>query len=890
MRRLCVVMLCSLLLASTQEVGAAVKRWRMGDGAQAWNLTPVTGRLSWGRGWACEILADDDGDGKVDEDPVELVDNDDDGLVNEDPPEAQIDNDNDGLLNEDPVDNRDNDGDGRIDEDPVEAFDNDFDGLVNEDGPEAQIDNDGDGRISEDGRFSNLDDDYDGKQNEDPVNGLDDDGDGLVDEDPPLPAEGGTAAVTNWLSPIKLDPMRNVMYELNQRYLLGEFGGKVPGKDIQKPYMLVPSEKGYRNEIADPINAMRFSFYALVDRVSYGPMVDGNIMTAFGSSENNWSLCANLMGMFRMERVVFRPRPTLPGSTMQNYIIYYGDDTNINPAIEMIDAPKVMFPAVYGQANPSVHDDRLKEPVLAGRIDIVTLNLGYGLGRREEIAEGAFYGTGYPEDASYTSEILDLGPTTPRVRRYSREIEQFSASEASAFANEFKDVAGNPVNWGKVHWKGRRVGQGGDVRIQFRTGNSLDTHVYARRLGPGLVDTRDAAGKTLDLFTWVKLSDGRVPEKELEYNELNAGIGADGELGWSYWSAPMSFDEGLIDETQPRERWNEQGVQLPIPGGTRYLQMRVFFDNTEDSACMIDYIEFEYDAPLVSGGVLAEVFPAEVPLGEPVQFRYFLRPQFVTGEKTEFNRIEIDVPAADTRIDTLMFDGRPWVEVPGAGTAADPLAATVTKRLALTAGSTDSIGQFAQAVVVDSVTGDSKLLIKLAPFGARHFRFGEEFEISLNSRLFRGAKQFSSVVWNDQIASRATMIPQPTQAGDVTPEVATDGVLVVAKKIGKMVRSAQVAPNPFTPNGDTHNDKVHFSFDLFLVLDRVDAKLRIFDLGGHQLHEISTAANSAGKIDIEWDGRDSGGNLLPPGTYLYRLEVDSDGSDSQQTGTLAIAY
>ena len=31
----------------------------MGDGLHPWTLSPVTGRLDWGRGWAVEILADD---------------------------------------------------------------------------------------------------------------------------------------------------------------------------------------------------------------------------------------------------------------------------------------------------------------------------------------------------------------------------------------------------------------------------------------------------------------------------------------------------------------------------------------------------------------------------------------------------------------------------------------------------------------------------------------------------------------------------------------------------------------------------------------------------------------------------------------------------------------
>jgi len=62
---------------------------------------------------------DDDGDGAIDEDPLNLEDDDGDGLVDEDYGDIykNIDNDNDGSIDEDEADGIDNDGDGSIDED-----------------------------------------------------------------------------------------------------------------------------------------------------------------------------------------------------------------------------------------------------------------------------------------------------------------------------------------------------------------------------------------------------------------------------------------------------------------------------------------------------------------------------------------------------------------------------------------------------------------------------------------------------------------------------------------------------------------------------------------------------------------------------------------------------
>ena len=186
-----------------------VKRWRIGDDVHPWILRPVTGRLDLGRSWAVELIADDDGDGLIDEDPLEL-------------------------------------------------FDLDLDGLIDEDGPDPQFDNDGDGRLNEDGLYTLFDDDWDGQLNEDPINGIDDDGDGFIDEDPSLPEHG--QGVTTWLRPVRLDSLRNLAYLLNQRFKAGEFGGIIPGKDPQRPFMVVPSEYGFRREIADPISAFPLTF------------------------------------------------------------------------------------------------------------------------------------------------------------------------------------------------------------------------------------------------------------------------------------------------------------------------------------------------------------------------------------------------------------------------------------------------------------------------------------------------------------------------------------------------------------------------------------------------------------------------------------------------------
>ncbi len=888
------IRLFALALGTTcllsSPIGAEIRTWRIGDAEHPWTLRPVSGRIDLGRGWGVELLADDDGDGLIDEDPVELVDNDGDAFINEDPVDPQVDNDGDGVLNEDPVNNIDDDGDGQIDEDPVEAFDNDSDGLIDEDGPDPQIDNDGDGLFGEDGLYTDYDDDYDGLQNEDPRNGIDDDGDGLIDEDGPLPQHSTADNQTLWLRPVRLDSLRNLAYLVNQRFIAGEFGGIVPGKAPGRPFMIVPSEYGYRNETADPISPDYWATSAVIGRQDATLMVDSDPTTAYGSALiNRGGVGINLMGFYNINRILFRPRPTLPDATIANYYIRAGGPNSINERIQGIQADRLIVPTVRGEFNPVVKDLNFDPPHLLGRIDIISIDPN---GTRVETAEAQFYGEGHAIDAIFTSEVIDVGTPTPRIRRYDREIEQFSASEESAYLGQFSvDTPGDIVNWGRVRWRGRRIGEDGDVRIQFRVGNTLDTHLYARRLGPGLSDTRDADGNALGLFSWIKLTDGRIEERELQYNELGANLGEDATDGWSYWSAPFKFEDGLIDESLPPDMWHTTGVQLPLPGGTRYIQFRILFDSTDESAVQLDFLEFDYDSPLVGGGVVAEIFPSQVPLGEETSFRYFVRPLFGPGEANSFNRIEIAVPSADTRIDTLFFDGQVWSEIEAPATdAADPLAAVQVGRLAPATDGADSLGQFAQSIAIDPITQAPKLLVKLPSMRSRDFQFGQNIEIVFRSKLFRGSKEFTSTVWNDQTGSQDESIPQPTEGGDATPDVATNAVLVVVDEINELLKSPDVLPNPFTPNGDGINDEVVFSFDLFLVLDQIDIELGIYDLSGQLVRRLDAIDRSAGNIQVRWDGNDASGAKATPGIYLYYLKIGSDDTASEYSGTISLVY
>ncbi|PID78584.1 hypothetical protein CSB20_14415, partial [bacterium DOLZORAL124_64_63] len=58
--------------------------------------------------------------------------------------------------------------------------------------------------------------------------------------------------------------------------------------------------------------------------------------------------------------------------------------------------------------------------------------------------------------------------------------------------------------------------------------------------------------------------------------------------------------------------------------------------------------------------------------------------------------------------------------------------------------------------------------------------------------------------------------------------------------------------------------------------------VRIFDLTGHLVFETSSLDSER---NLVWDGRDQGGHLMPPGSYLY--VVYDDGREFR-TGTCGV--
>lgn len=928
------LVLCASVLIWGVARDAVADTWRVGDTEQPWQLRPVSTGLdvstrafqpdyAWGGAYAVEVVVDDDGDGQIDEDPVDLVDNDGDGLRNEDGP--------DGL---------DNDGDGLVDEDgPDPQRDNDGDGLLNEDGPMTG------GRIFEarlrveppwatrqrPGEWG--DDDRDASVNEDPVNGRDDDGDGLVDEDDTaaeMPGSGrwsrrifqydvdqsmspkerqalefvfdeGRGVFTaigadgdivvaeprtlqfrpaDWVRPIRLDSTRNLAVLVEDRFLDGQFAREpISGGPYTSTYKIDPVRTGDRH---------------------IGMALDNDLSTARyvpgSGSLSEWYTNIEFRGLFLIDRLRLYPRPQFPNRVLTHFrTIVAGDEPGDiyvyrqgELVKESLNPTRFLLPEQIDKKLPIIKDFRLDGGELGPpqRARLVTIQVTLpkvGLSAYAtapwEVAEIEIYGRGFAMEASYVSEIIDIGAS--QYRRYfdaageSVPFESVLRDRAAQLRSFDPGLPGPLVNWGKVRWKGRVEGAGAaGAAIRVRAGTTPDPLVYQRQVEQGIVSEVDASGDTIDAAAYLTMfALDRVPTQLLPYDRLREGD--DGTMvGWTPWSAPLDFRSGLIDEE------GGGGVDVPIPVLSRYIQFRVDFLNEEDAGVSLDYLEIDFHEPRVGGGVVAEIFPSTATLGATADFMYVIKPTFAEGDRGGFNRIDITVPSLEAGVDSVLVDGEPWARV-------QPEAPGDLRhdRTWLDSVTIDGDRTFAAAVYADS-GGRTTLGTKIRKLQASDFRLGEEIRFRFHSPVYRAYTEFRSWIWDDGATSTAK---QPTRPGDASPYLPSDAVGVVAEG-GPEILELASPPRAFTPNGDGVNDVATYRLKLLLVSTTVEAEGAIHALSGETVAVLGPMAVSAGIHDLVWDGRDARGELVPPGLYVYRIDVHTDARRHRALGVTAVIY
>lgn len=403
---------------------------------------------------------------------------------------------------------------------------------------------------------------------------------------------------------------------------------------------------------------------------------------------------------------------------------------------------------------------------------------------------------------------------------------------------------GEPVSLGRVTWSFSRYRQSlagevyedpdAPVRLSLRTRAGTDPE-------PKTYFVFDELGRQLEVDPQTYFEAGRIQEKEVQgISGFRAARGED-TRNWNNWS--IAYDTS--------------GDEIRSSDGGGFLQFR-FEITTEDPLAfgVLDSLAFEV-SPLLADSALAEISVAgaagpsrliEVPLGVDTLFVYDLRTVAGVGPRAGFDAIELDVPAAARFLD---------LEIDGASAPQGTYdVAVVQGRLRLT---------FAEPFNRDAA-----------------------FRIRFRSAIFQTSVFLEGRLVNTDPAVAA--LPQSIEGGDARPDVASDGIQVVASALRPSALGPLRLSSPvITPNGDGANDQAVIAFDLFDV-GSGRLKVEVYDLAGRRVAAVLEGLAAAGPYGPNWGGADERGQLVAPGLYLIHLELTVDEGTLTQVEPIAVVY
>jgi hypothetical protein len=325
--------------------------------------------------------------------------------------------------------------------------------------------------------------------------------------------------------------------------------------------------------------------------------------------------------------------------------------------------------------------------------------------------------------------------------------------------------------------------------------------------------------------------------------DLRFRSGNDGQ-DWSAWSSWSREQEILPNVPEPRRFLQYQARMV-----TRQLTQSPRLDSLE--------VSFNTDNLAVTEA-LAAVVPLEVPIGMDTTFTYSLMLRFSDGD-AGVSRLVILTPWP-ARLDLAALEGVDAAAVDAANTYA---------------------------------TNDSLIISFNPPITA-----DADLVIPFATRLLAATHNFQGLLFAPE--STSPFLAQQREGVDPETEIeysltaeTTDFDLPILADVG-------AHPGVFTPNGDGVNDQVVLGFTLARVNGAL-VNFEIYDLSGRLVRALPGRQLNAGlyapsgsglgtQLPGSWDGRADGGDLLPPGLYLYRVVVELDPDEEVATGVVGLAY
>ena len=296
---------------------------------------------------------------------------------------------------------------------------------------------------------------------------------------------------------------------------------------------------------------------------------------------------------------------------------------------------------------------------------------------------------------------------------------------------------------------------------------------------------------------------------------------------WSGWSPP--YPAGIPN-------------RITSPAPNQYWQFQLNFISSDiRSAATVDSVAVEI-SPAIADSLLGEVWPQNAMIGQTTELAYTVRSFNSRG----FDRLQIETQAPVDVVRSVSING-----------------SEVEFEKFDTEGGVE--------IGFPRVSGNSTLRVIF-----------ESIALQYNTVFF-------GKVFNSQ---RPQDLPQTIRSGDAADdELALGDDLSVTILIAKnIIHFMEAAPAPFTPNGDGVNELAEISYDIVNLTSGTPVAVKVYDLKGSLKRVIHSGLEASGRYRRTWDGTDDGGNMLPPGVYLVRVEVAADTGTESKTAIVPLVY
>ncbi len=401
--------------------------------------------------------------------------------------------------------------------------------------------------------------------------------------------------------------------------------------------------------------------------------------------------------------------------------------------------------------------------------------------------------------------------------------------------SEILDFGSTAATFSKIRWGGDQP-PGTRLQIRTRTGHTRSPSLFWTTGRTGLLAQSDADA-------WII-----------------AGIDAQNRThdvdNWSFWSPVYDFEAGLRDPESPAHEWRD-GTRFLSPGPSRYLQFEIIFESTLLQAPRLDDLTVLFAESPVAAAVVGEIWPIEVDSFEPHMFTYVVNP-FLNQGNRGFDRLEI---LTGTQVDTV--------------------------RSVLVGG--DEVIDRSASETVPEILPD-RIIVKFDKLQDPSNDDQKRIEVAFDARVLRFGAEFSGWIYD----SEEPELKQQVEPGNATFRFLGDDLSVRTPLGGNLLQRLTVSSPVCSPNGDGINDEVAIAFDVRDLNRPRQISVEVFDLSGRLLRQVLAATSSSHSFNdddaLSWDGRDGTGNLVPPGTYLLRVSVDTDQGVDTAMRVLSLAY